>query len=101
MQIMFERTGGIIGRKISLTIDLNDLPSDQAAMMRGLLDHANFFTLVESPPNHPNPDGFNYTITVETELVKHTVYTTDITAPKELQPLLEELSQRTRIQRNT
>jgi hypothetical protein len=96
---MFERTGGIMGRKISLTIDLNDLPSDQAETIRRLLDLANFFTLVESPPDRPTPDGFNYTITVETELVKHTVYTTDTTAPKELRPLLEELSQRTRLQR--
>jgi len=99
MQITFERSGGVMGLKSNLTINLNDLPPDQAETIRGLLDEANFFTLSENPPTRPNPDGFQYTITVETKTIKHTIHTSDTTAPKELQPLLQELSRRLRLQR--
>jgi hypothetical protein len=99
MRIIFERSGGFMGLKSSLTIDLDDLPLDQAATLRGLLDEAHFFTLTENPPIRPNPDGFQYTITVESETAKHTIHTSDTSAPEELRPLLQELSQRARLQR--
>ena len=99
MRIIFNRSGGIMGLKTSLTVNLNDLPSDQAETLRKLVEEANFFTLPENPPNRPHPDGFQYTITVETKTVKHTVHTSDTAAPQELQPLLQELSQRARSQR--
>ena len=98
MRILFERTGGFMGRSISLTIELDDLPLDQAATLRRLVDEANFFTLTETPPTRPNPDGFQYTITVEAEKVKRTIHTSDTSAPEELRPLLQELSQRARPQ---
>ena len=96
MRIIFERTGGIMGSKSSLVIKLDELPLDQAETLRRLLDEAKFFTLAENPPTHPNPDGFQYTITVETGTAKHTIHTSDTTAPAELRPLLQELSQRAR-----
>lgn len=99
MRIIFERSGGIMGLKSSLTIDLDDLPLDQAGTLRRLLDEANFFTLSENPPTRPNPDGFQYTLTVETDTAKHTVRISDTSAPDELRPLLQELSQRARSQR--
>ena len=98
MRITFERTGGLMGRMVSLNLDLNDLPADQSETLRRLLDEANFFTLSETPPTRPNPDGFQYTISVETSTIKHTIHTSDTTAPDELRPLLQELSQRTRSQ---
>ncbi len=99
VRIIFERSGGIMGLKSSLTIDLDDLPLDQAETLRGFLDEANFFTLAENPPIHPGPDAFQYTLTVETNTIRHTVHTSDTTAPEELRPLLQELSQRARLQR--
>jgi len=99
MRIIFNRSGGFMGLKSSLTINLDDLPPDQAETLRRLVDEANFFTLPKDPPARPHPDGFQYTITVETKTVKQTVHTSDTTAPQELQPLLQELSQRARSQR--
>jgi hypothetical protein len=99
MRIMFERTGGLMGRKASLTLDLEELPRDQSETLSRLVDEAHFFTLPENPPTRPIPDGFQYTITVETDTGKHTVCTGDTTAPDELRPLLQELSQRARLQR--
>ena len=102
MRIIFERSGGFMGLKSSLTSDLNELPLDQAVTLRRLLDESHFFTLSENPPpTHSAPDSFQYTITVETDTAKHTVLTGDATAPEELRPLLQELSQRARLQRRS
>ncbi len=99
MRIHFERSGGIIGLKSSLVIDLDELPLDQAGTLRLLLDESLFFTLPENPPTHATPDGFQYIITVETKTITHTVRTSDTNAPDVLRPLLQELSQRARLQR--
>ncbi|MBI5953252.1 MAG: hypothetical protein HY865_16475 [Chloroflexi bacterium] len=96
MRITFERSGGIMGAKSRLEIDLNQLSANQAEVLRKLLEEANFFALPENPQARAMPDGFQYTITVEAELVKHTVHTSDGTVPPELGPLLQELSQRVR-----
>ena len=101
MQIIFERSGDIMGLKSSLTLDLDELPLDQVETLHRLLDEAHFFTLTENPPTRSNPDGFQYMITVESETAKHTIHTSDTSAPEELRPLLQELSQRARLQRKT
>jgi hypothetical protein len=99
MRITFERFGGVMGLKSSLVIDLNELPLDQAEILRLLLDESHFLTLPDSPPTDPTPDGFQYTIIVETKTITHTVHTSDTTAPEKLHPLLQDLSQRVRSQR--
>ena len=92
MRILFERTGGLMGLKSNLKIDLNELPAGQALTLRTLLDESNFFSLPENPAAQSTPDGFFYTITVESKTFSHTIKTSDSTAPEELQPLLQELS---------
>jgi hypothetical protein len=99
MKIIFERSGGIMGLKSSLSIDLDELPLDQTETLKRLVEEAHFFTLTENSLTRPNPDGFQYTITIETDTAKRTVHTSDTTAPDELRPLLQELSQRARSQR--
>jgi hypothetical protein len=99
MRIIYERSGGFMGLKSGLTIDLNNLPSAEAEILRGLVAGANFFALPENSSTRSTADGFQYAITVETETVKHTVRTSDGTLPEELRPLLHELSQRARSQR--
>ena len=96
---MFERSGGFMGLKSSLTLNLDELPRDQAQALSRILDESHFFTLKENPPTHPSPDGFQYTITVESDTATRTIHTSDTTVPEELRPLLHELSQRARSQR--
>ncbi len=94
--ILFERTGGFMGRKVSLTLDLDSLPSDQAETLRGLLDNADFFSLTDSPATPPVPDAFLYTITVTTNMVTHTIRASDTALTDSLRPLVEELARRAR-----
>ena len=91
-RIKFERTGGFAGMRIGADIDLDDLPEDQARELRELLDDVDFDELPEQLMGKQQmPDGFDYSITVESDKRKHTVHTTDTSAPDKMQPLLELL----------
>jgi hypothetical protein len=100
MRIIYERSGGFMGLKSSLTIDLDELPLDQAEALRTLLGEANLISLSEDPPARSIPDGFQYSLTIESEEVKHTVFTSDVTMPASLRPLIDELSQLARMRRH-
>lgn len=89
--ILYERTGGFMGRKMSLTLDLDSLPSDQAETLRRLLETSNFFSLPASSSAPPVPDEFTYFITVTTDAIEHTIETSDTTMDESLRPLVEEL----------
>lgn len=91
-RIKFERTGGFAGIRIGADIDLDDLSEEQARELRELLDNVDFDELPEQLIGKTQmPDSFNYSITVESEKRKHTVQTTDASAPEKMQPLLELL----------
>ena len=94
--IMFERTGGFMGRKVSLKLDLDDLPHDQAKNLKHLLEGADFFSLPENLITRPVPDEFTYIITVEDDDHRKTIRVSDTTAPDALRPLIAELSQHAR-----
>ena len=98
-KILFERTGGFMGRKVSVTIDLDDLPEEQADVLDELLDEADFFELPADLTRPAIPDAFTYNITVFSDDEQHSVRVSDATAPDDLRPLLEELSQQARMQR--
>ena len=89
--ILYERTGGFMGRNVFLTLDLDSLPPPQAETLRGLLETSNFFSLPESPATPPAPDEFNYSITVNTDMIEHTIQTSDTAMDESLRPLVDEL----------
>ena len=88
-----------MGRKVSTTIDLDDLPDEQAELLGELLDEADFFELPPDLTKPAMPDAFTYNITVSSEERQHSVRVSDTTAPDDLRPLLEELSRQARMQR--
>jgi hypothetical protein len=88
-----------MGRKVSASIDLDDLPNEQAKLLDELLDEADFFELPADLTKPTMPDAFTYNITVSTNKGKHTVRCGDSTAPDDLRPLLDELSKQARMQR--
>jgi hypothetical protein len=91
MQITFERTGGFMGRKISVSLNLDELPADQSSTLKRLVDESNFFALDDSQPKTSRPDEFHYTITIINPTIQHTVHVTDSSLPEELRLLLSEL----------
>jgi hypothetical protein len=98
-KISFERTGGFMGRKVSVSLDLDDLPDEQAALLDDLLDEADFFELPSDLTNPAMPDAFTYNITVSGDDNTHSVRCSDTTVPDDLRPLLDELSRQARMQR--
>jgi hypothetical protein len=95
-RIIFERTGGFMGRKISFSLNLNKLPADQSETLKELLDQADFFNLPEDLTTTALPDEFTYTITVEARALRRSVRLSDTTATDGLRPLLDNLAQRAR-----
>ncbi|MGD8402148.1 MAG: hypothetical protein PVJ21_00705 [Anaerolineales bacterium] len=98
-KIYYERTGGFMGRKVSVTINIDNLPEDQAELLDDLLDEADFFELPADLTKPTMPDSFTYNITISSEERQHSVRVSDTTAPDDLRPLLEELSRQARMQR--
>ena len=98
-RILFERTGGFMGRKVSLNIDYADLSDDRVALLDELLTKADFFKLPTDLTQGGMPDAFSYNITVSSEEKQHSVIVSDTTAPDDLLPLLEELSRQARMRR--
>lgn len=98
-RIKFERTGGFAGIRVAADMELEDLPKEQADRLCELMDDVDFDELPENlMKGNPVPDGFTYSITVESEEGRHTVTTSDTSAPAEMQPLLELLYQLARQQ---
>jgi hypothetical protein len=85
-----------MGRKVTLSLDLDKLPADQSRILQQLIDAADFFNLPENLITHPVPDEFIYTITVRVATKQRTVHLSDTTATEALRPLLDNLSQRAR-----
>ena len=99
MRIHFEQTGGIMGRRVNLELDLSDLPITVAESLRLALDKTNFFALPEDLVTRLMPDELLYVITVESETVVHSVRTSDTTATPALRILIQDLSQQVRLRR--
>lgn len=99
MQIVFERTGGIMGRKVSLDLDLDEMPADESATLKRLIDESDFFDLSDAPKKTSRLDEFNYTITIITKTIQHTIRISDSSAPETLRPLLSELSKHLKAKR--
>lgn len=97
MRIYFERSGGMLGKPMTATVDTTTLPSDEAASWREMVLDSQFFGLPETLSTATNgPDQFEYKVVVEVEQVSHTVQTTEGAAPDSLRPLLRRLTVATR-----
>jgi len=97
-RVQFERTGGFAGIRFAADFKPDDLPNEQSKELFDLLDDLDFDDLPEQLLGEGAvPDGFNYTVTVETSKWKHTVITGESSAPEKMQELLQLLN---RIARN-
>jgi hypothetical protein len=91
--INFKRTGGSIGKEISMDLDLGSIPGPAAQRLHGLLTESNFFEVPESSSLISSPDEYEYLITVIAGNSMRTVHTTDTSMPESLRPLVEKLTE--------
>jgi len=98
-KIKFERTGGFAGIRLAAEIEMDDLPEDQKREILDLLDEADFDELSEKLSGKmPIPDGFVYSITVESKEKEHKVLAGESSLPDDMQPLIEILESLTKRQ---
>lgn len=88
MQITLDRSGGFTGMPLTITVDTADLSPDQAAQLRSLVEAVDFFHLPATISAPPQPDRFEYEITVQDGDRKHTVIFGEEAMPERLKPLL-------------
>lgn len=92
MQIYFERTGGLMGRRVTKVIDTETLPPEEAAEWQELIEAAGFFEL----PSHLEDakaaaDQFHYRLSVTLDDRQHTLEANESALPPALEPLLLRL----------
>jgi hypothetical protein len=90
--ITFKRSGGFVGKGMRLQLALDELPRNDASALLRLIEQSEFFKLPENLIVKFNPDEYQYTITVDVGVIRHTVRTNDTTMPASLRPLVDELS---------
>ena len=97
MRIHFERTGGFAGIRLQTAVDADQLPPKEARQLNGLVDAAKLFDLPDRPPAaQQGADQFQYKLVVEAQGQQKTIQTTDAAANKNLQALLDWLTDRAR-----
>ena len=91
-KISFKKTGGIMGREVESTIDLNEMPENESQELQRLILDTNFFNIPQNLIEPTGHDEYQYTISVDAGNSHHTVHTSDSSAPESLRPLIEKLS---------
>ena len=89
--IIFQRSGGVLGQEIDLFLVIESLPAAEAHLLFKLIDESGFFRTPVHIGARPNPDEFQYVISLEIGSTQHTVRASDSTMPESLRPLVDEL----------
>jgi hypothetical protein len=90
--INFKRTGGSMGREMTMNFDLGTMPGSVAQRLDNLLTSSNFFEVPVVGDLITQPDEYEYDITVVAGNSIHTVHVSDTSMPEALRPLVEELT---------
>jgi hypothetical protein len=91
-KIVFERSAGFLEPPIDITLDVNSLPAGKAKDILYLIEDADFFRFPEELVDESAVDEFIYTITVETDSMRHRVHVSEMYLSEPLQLLVDELS---------
>jgi hypothetical protein len=101
MKISYRRTGGFAGMTLSYDIDVDTLSSEEAKEIDVLVASANFFKLpLHIQAETPGLDQFQYTLSIETKEVQHTVEFGEVSMPDNLRPLVDKIRILSRSTRN-
>jgi hypothetical protein len=91
--INFKRTGGTMGREMTMDFDLNNMPASVSQRLHNLIDESNFFEIPTVNDLRSSPDEYTYTISVVAGNSLHTVHVSDTSMPRGIRPLVEELTE--------
>jgi hypothetical protein len=91
MHITVERSGGFTGIPLTKILDSASLPPQEATNLQQMMTAADFFALPSTIPSTPQPDRFQYRITVEQEGRRHSVTVGETAVPAGMKPLLNWL----------
>jgi hypothetical protein len=94
MRIYFLRTGGIAGVRLSLALDTQDLPEEDAGRIRRLVEASGFFDLDPHEARAtPAPDRFEYRLAIRSQVWgERELLLPESAIPDEVRPLLEHLT---------
>jgi len=97
LRISFERSGGFAGITMKTAVDEKDLAPGEAQKLRQLIEEADFFN---SPgkmmSRSPQPDRFQYELSLEEKGRQHTVTMSEEAMPAKLKPLVQWLIEKAR-----
>jgi hypothetical protein len=91
MRVSFKRSGGFMGITRSIVVDTQTLSQEEATQIIQLIEASDFFNLPHNLLGSPQPDRFQYKITVEGNGQEHEVIVDESTVPSILKPLLDWL----------
>ena len=93
MIFKLERLGGVAGIiRPPAILDTTRLEPARAAELEKMVRDSGFFDMpTELLPENPVPDSFQYVLTINDGIRKHTVTTTQNSAPEPLRALLQSL----------
>lgn len=89
MHVTIQRTGGFAGIPLTKSIDAATLSAPEMDDLKRMIESARFFELPGLIPSKPQPDRFEYQITVEQDGKKHSVTAAEPALPPELKPLVD------------
>lgn len=92
MQVEFERTGGLVSRRLAFSTASASLTPEEEQELRGLVQAADFFQQPHAPASPPaGADRFHYRLTIEADGRRHTIEFDDPVSPS-LAPLVNWLT---------
>jgi len=91
--INFKRTGGKIGKELTMDFDLNNMPASEAQRLHNMLNESKFFEVPVVNDLRASPDEYEYVITVVAGNSIHTVHVSDTSMPQSLRRLVEDLTE--------
>lgn len=94
MNIYFLRTGGLAGVRLSLALDTDDLPEEEAGRIRRLVEASGFFELdAHEVRASPAPDRFEYRLAIRSQVWgERELMLAESAVPDEIRPLLDHLT---------
>ena len=97
LRVSFERSGGFAGITMKTAVDEKDLAPEEAQKLHDLVKETDFFNLPgRIISQSPQPDRFQYELSLEKSGRRYTVTVSEETMPEKLRPLVKWLIEKAR-----